>query len=119
MSVKFIDSLILYAADLKRTCEFYSRLGVPLEEEKHGDGPVHFAGELGSAHIAVFAAKPGNALKRGEGGATQIGFRVDSVEKALASVAGAKVLIPLQEVPWGKRAVIEDPDGRPVELNQS
>jgi predicted enzyme related to lactoylglutathione lyase len=32
---------------------------------------------------------------------------------------GARVLIRPEDVPWGRRAVVLDPDGRTVELNET
>jgi lactoylglutathione lyase len=120
MAISFIDSLILHSSRLEKCAAFYRELGLSLEHEQHGDGPVHYAGELQGAHIAIYEAKPGTAGARGIGGATQIGFRVSSLEETFRLVveAGAKVLVEPQTVPWGKRVVVEDPDGRPVELNQ-
>ena len=120
MGIKHIDALIMYASDLKKTVEFYRKLGVPLETEEHEEGPLHYACELGHAHVAVYESKPGAALMRGFGGASQFGLRVDSLEETygIAVAAGAKTIIAPMTAPWGRRAVIEDPDGRPVELNQ-
>ncbi len=121
MGIRSLDALILYSEDLNKSVEFYRKLGLPMEAEDHGDGPVHYACELNNAHVAIFEAKPGQALKRGSGGAMLFGLQVDSLEETLgfAVAAGATILIPRQNVPWGERAVIEDPDGRPVELNQA
>jgi len=126
MGLQFIDAMILYAADLKKTVEFYQKLGLPLETEEHEDGPKHFACELGNAHIAIYefsvknAGGPSKALPKGTSGASQLGLRVESVDQtfAIAVSLGAKILAEPQTVPWGRRAVFEDPDGRPIEINQ-
>lgn len=96
-------------------------LGLPLEKERHESGPVHFACEIAGVHIALYAGRSGEALKRGDGGAAQFGFQVESVDEAVeaAKAIGASVLIEPEEAPWGRRAVVQDPDGRPVELNQA
>ncbi len=121
MALTYVDALILYSASIQKTVEFYRSIGLLLEEEVHEEGPLHFACELGRTHIAVYEGKSGEALPRGTGGANQIGFQVDSLDDVFsaATKAGAPILIPPQEVPWGKRAVVQDPDGRPVELNQA
>jgi len=129
-----LGALILFAADLAHTVAFYRALGVPLAEERHEDGPAHFACELGPVHLAVFAAEPGSpapdspapsgrtgrAPSFRAGGSTFPGFAVPSIETALgaARALGAPVLQEPAEYPWGTRAVIEDPDGRAIELFQ-
>ncbi|MGD9635449.1 MAG: VOC family protein [Pirellulales bacterium] len=50
--------------------------------------------------------------------AVRIGFAVPSVDSAFAAslaAGGAEVSAP-QDSPWGRRAVVSDPDGQRVEL---
>ena len=122
MPLKMIDALVLYANDLEKTVAFYRSIGLTLETEEHDGGPIHFVCELEGAHFAIYEAKEKNeARRRAQGGGAQIGFRTDSLDSTmtLAQAAGAKILIAPQSVPWGKRAVLEDPDGRPIELNEA
>ncbi|RYE83338.1 MAG: VOC family protein, partial [Myxococcales bacterium] len=60
----------------------------------------------------------GHAPDRRAAGATLLGLRVADLDETLARLthAGARVLTPLQLTPHGPRAVVEDPDGRAVEL---
>ena len=95
-----------------------------MEEERHDDGPLHYACELGPVHFAIYPAEtPDNGAhpERLSPGGTQVGFQVDSVEAAFeAAVAlGARVMFEPDDYPWGRRAVVEDPDGRAVELNKA
>jgi len=115
-----VDSVVLGSARIEAAVALYRALGLPLVEERHEDGAAHYACEIGGAHFAIYPAAEGEAAPRGTGGFTQIGFQVRSLEDAFAAAraAGAGVLVPPEEVPWGRRAVITDPDGRPVELNQ-
>ena len=123
-----VASLVLFAADLERTADFYRLLGIPLGQERHasdpehGDGPVHVASEVGGGHLAVYDAGPPGGAAPGfrEAGSTFTGFYVDSLDDALAAVAGlgARVLAAHEVRPWGCRAVVLDPDGRAVEINQ-
>ena len=125
MGINRIDALVLWAADAEVTAAFYRALGLPLTPERHGDGPAHHACELDGVHIAVYetTGAPGLGATPGhrETGATLLGFQVDSVEDAVGAVRalGAPVVRSIEDVPWGRRAVVADPDGRPVELNQA
>ena len=99
---------------------FYRAIGVPLQEERHGaDGPLHHACDLDGVHIAVFAAPgQGEAPGIGQPGGSFAGFAVESVEAAVEAAVGvgATVLQAPDDYPWGRRAVLRDPDGRPVEV---
>jgi predicted enzyme related to lactoylglutathione lyase len=48
------------------------------------------------------------------------GFRVQSLDAVLSSlqVLQAEIIHPPSDSPWGRRAVVLDPDGRAVELTQ-
>jgi lactoylglutathione lyase len=116
-----IASLVLYAADPEATAAFYRALGLGLEDEDHGEGPVHFATELGPVHFAIYPARAaGRAGERGCGGSTFPGFYVASLDRAAQALAraGATTLTGHDQMPWGCRIVAEDPDGRAVEVNQ-
>ena len=122
MAAKYVDALVLRAADVTKAVEFYRAIGVPLEEERHDDGPLHYACELGPVHFAIYPAEPGGGHpERLSAGATQVGFQVESVEAAVEAAVGlgARVVVRPDDYPWGRRAVVEDPDGRAVELNKA
>jgi lactoylglutathione lyase len=114
-------ALVVYAADAARTAAFYRAVGVSLEDEDHGEGPVHFAADLDGVHFAVYPAQaPGRAPARRAAGGSFPGFYVTSLDQVTAALAGlgAPVLQAHEEMPWGCRILAEDPDGRPVEVNQ-
>jgi len=123
-----VGALILFTDRLEAMKAFYAALGVPLERERHGDGPVHWTAALGPVHFAVFEARDGDAAgaaagARGAprpraGGTTMPGFAVPSLERAFAAVTalGARVVQEPREAPWGPRALVLDPDGRLVEV---
>lgn len=117
----YLDALVLTCADLDAARAFYAALGLPLEAEDHGEGPLHYACELGPVHFALFAAREeGAAPGRGQAGAVLPGFQVASVEEAYAAAlaAGGQAVQEPADFPWGRRALVRDPDGRVVELNR-
>ena len=114
-------SLVLYAADPGMTAAFYRAIDLELADEDHGEGPVHFATELGPVHFAIYPAEaPGRARERRSGGGFFPGFYVESLDHAVQALArvGAPMLSGHEQMPWGCRVVAEDPDGRAVEVNQ-
>lgn len=105
--------LVLKTRQMDKLRAFYEAVGVELVEERHGKGPVHYAGRVGSTVLEVYP------LPEGDGDATtRLGFGVEDVDAVLAELQriGAATMNPPQETPWGYRAVVSDPDGRAVEL---
>jgi lactoylglutathione lyase len=116
-----IASIVVFTGQPERSVAFYRALGVPLEDEDHGDGEVHAAGEVDGVHVAVLpAVTPGSSPGWRAAGSTFTGFWVGSIEEVLATLEplGAQVLQAHQDREWGCRVVVADPDGRAVELNQ-
>jgi lactoylglutathione lyase len=116
-----VASIVVYSAHHSQAAAFYRAIGLPLEDEEHDDGPVHYACELGPVHFAVYPAEgPGSAPNRRAAGSTFPGFYVDSLETVAAGLSklSAPILGDHEHMPWGCRVVFQDPDGRPVEINQ-
>jgi lactoylglutathione lyase len=114
-------SLVLFTEDLQATGAFYRAIGLDLEDELHAEGPVHLAVELGPVHFAIYAAQaPGSAPEHRTSGSTFPGFYVASLDAATAALdaIAAPVLSGHDEMPWGCRVIVRDPDGRAVEINQ-
>jgi lactoylglutathione lyase len=120
--VTTVAALVLSAAETEKTADFYRALGVPLVDERHDEGPVHQAGQLGDVHVAVYPQEsPGRAPLQGAGGSVFFGFYVESLEVVVDVLArrGSPLLSDHEQMPWGCRVVAEDPDGRAVEINQT
>jgi lactoylglutathione lyase len=116
-----VSSVVMFSTRPDRTIAFYRSIGVNLADEDHGDGRVHAAADLGPVHLAVFRASEGGvAPGRRAGGSTFVGFYVDSLDQAVAALAAmsAPLLSGHETQDWGCRVVVEDPDGRAVEINQ-
>jgi predicted enzyme related to lactoylglutathione lyase len=108
--------IVLRSSDLDRADRFYRLLGINFVHERHGTGPEHLACELGSVVLEIYPVQAGATTT-----ALRLGFQVVSMAAALAGVceAGAQLLVPPKESPWGLRAVIRDPDGHRIELTEA
>jgi catechol 2,3-dioxygenase-like lactoylglutathione lyase family enzyme len=111
-----LNLVVLRVSDLEQASRFYGALGLPLRPERHGSGPEHLTADLGGA-VFDLCPRSGGAPTAG----TRVGFRVSSVEAAVAAcrALGAEILSPAAEGPWGLRAIVADPDGHRVELTQA
>jgi predicted enzyme related to lactoylglutathione lyase len=110
--------IVLRSADAARTRRFYEALGLKFAVEQHEKGVLHYACDLGGLILEIYPGKNAPHPDADAGGATMLGLRVDDVDQAHAAVtqAGAKSRRAPADSPFGRRAVVEDPDGRVVEL---
>jgi predicted enzyme related to lactoylglutathione lyase len=108
--------LVIRSVDLPRAKAFYEALGLRFLEEQHGNGPQHLACELGNAVFEIYPREPTGPSTT----SVRLGFRVAKVDEVLTVVgpAGGSVRMPAKDGPWGRRAVVSDPDGHVVELLQ-
>lgn len=99
----------------------YRALGFIFTEEQHGSGPIHHSCDLGGTILEIYPGTEGGAPDRRASGATALGFRVISLDATLLSLQqlGTSVLTQSKDSPWGRRAVVADPDGRAIEISQS
>jgi predicted enzyme related to lactoylglutathione lyase len=110
-----LNLLVLRVSDLDRSAVFYRLLGLSFTRHAHGSGPEHLASE---AHGFVFELYPATP-EQPPSVSARIGFAVadvDALATALGGVEGARVVSPPKDSPWGRRAVVADPDGHRVEL---
>jgi predicted enzyme related to lactoylglutathione lyase len=108
--------LVLKTRQVDKLRAFYLALGIEFGEERHGDGPVHYAGRAGGCVLEIYPL-PDDVSTADT--TARLGFAVADlagVVQALQALGAA--VTPPQETPWGWRAVMRDPDGRAVELSQ-
>jgi catechol 2,3-dioxygenase-like lactoylglutathione lyase family enzyme len=105
---------MLVCADLARSTEFYRDvLGLKLITDK---SPNWVEFDLGNG--ATLMLHPKNELVAVRPGSLQLGFTVDNVDQFVADCAAHDVPVfqdPYDE-PFGRVAVIGDPDGYPVQV---
>ena len=106
---------------MEATLAFYRCLGLSFVEEQHGSGPVHYSSQVSSTVLEIYPGDDAAQVNRKHSGATMIGFTIERVDSVIAAVQQlqAPVLTAPTDSPWGRRAVILDPDGRAIEVNES
>ncbi len=112
-----LSLVVLKTRQVEALRRFYGTLGIELAEERHGKGPVHFAGQVGDVVLEVYPLPDDGTLADTS---TRLGFSVARlVEVVLALKAlDTPIVTDPQASQWGLRAVVRDPDGRAVELYQ-
>lgn len=114
MSDVHCNLVVIRSQQLEESARFYSALGLSLSKHRHGTGPEHYASEGSGQTFEIYPLANDDSPTTG----IRIGFAVESVDQVferLLDVGGQSVSSP-KDSPWGRRAVVSDPDGHRVEL---
>ncbi|MEL6136186.1 MAG: VOC family protein [Cyanobacteria bacterium J06628_6] len=106
--------LVIRSLDIERVMLFYQRIGLSFVKHAHGTGPEHYTSEVDRFVFEIYPACSDGEVTR----QVRIGFEVgdvDAVFSALVEV-GAVVRSKPANSQWGRRAVVQDFEGRLVEL---
>jgi lactoylglutathione lyase len=111
-----LNLIVIRSSDLDRANRFYGTMGLEFTSHAHGKGPIHLACELGQQVFEIYPLGEGDLPTT----SARIGFGVPSVDEAYVALleAGGQPMSPPKDSPWGRRAVVVDPDGHRVELTQ-
>jgi len=120
MSKARLNLLVLRSKNVAAALEFYRAVGLAFVEEQHGSGPIHYSCELGGMVVEIYPGSDGAAPDRKVGGATTMGFSIKALDSTMATLEALKVEVVsgAKEGPWGRRAVVLDPDGRAIDLTE-
>ena len=108
-----LSLLVLQSADVQAAKDFYTFLGLSFVEEQHGAGPRPYSAKVGGLVLEIYPCQENKPSAR-----MRIGFRVPSLDQALETLRwrGVRIVREAKDTPWGRQAVVEDPDGNRVEL---
>jgi catechol 2,3-dioxygenase-like lactoylglutathione lyase family enzyme len=120
--LNYVSGILLVSTQPERLLAFYRDiLGVPLEEERHGDGPPHWGCELGDVHFAIH---PVDDYPEDSGvgvGAVKLAFMVFDLAAFTGWLATQGVELCYPPTSLGAESLVtavRDPDGNLVELTQ-
>lgn len=117
---KFFSAVLLCSENPERLVAFYREIvGIPLEDEQHGDTALHYGCELGDLHFAIHPAKNFEDGKTGVG-AVKLAFEVFDMSGFVKHVEskGGQLLYPPKERGPMTITAMSDPDGNMVEFTQ-
>ena len=118
---RMTPAIIFYALDTAATRRFYETLGLAFVEEKHGEGPTHYACDFLGMVLEIYPLRDGVSVKPCD--VVGVAFPVDDFEKTLASLKASGLkpgAVSVYIEARGLRAVsVRDPDGRLVRLLES
>jgi catechol 2,3-dioxygenase-like lactoylglutathione lyase family enzyme len=115
MSPSRLNLVVLRVCDIEPSAAFYRLLGLEFTRHSHGSGPQHYASEANGFVFELYPASPEQPVSA----STRIGFAVADVDASaalLSAVPGDRMVSAPKDSPWGRRAVVADPDDHRVEL---
>jgi catechol 2,3-dioxygenase-like lactoylglutathione lyase family enzyme len=117
-AIEFLGAVLLVSKDPERLVRFYRDvLGVPLEDEAHGDNLPHWGCTLGQLHFAIHPIEdfPDGRSAVGSVKLAFNTFDVHGLAKRLEA-DGVTLLYPPRDTGFFWVTAVEDPDGNLVEL---
>lgn len=95
----------------------YEQLGLSFEYHQHGKGPFHYASKINTIVFEIYPL-PQKVEKADH--TTRIGFQIDNLAQVIDYLEKTdwNIISPPQLTDWGNVAIIQDLDGRKVELTE-
>ncbi len=97
---------------MAKLAEFYTLLGLHFEYHKHGNSPMHYSAKAGETTIEIYPLAKGQSSADNN---LRLGFVVDNFDEIITLLVDNIVLQP-QQTEWGYMAILQDIDGRKVEV---
>ena len=93
----------------------YELLGMDFEYHKHGNGPYHFAYESNGMTFEIYPLT--KSMTKADGN-LRLGFDVTDLNEIVTKLKNTDWIIKsdIQETEWGLTAIVQDLDGRKIEL---
>jgi lactoylglutathione lyase len=108
--------LVIRTSEPEKLAHFYSILGLTFEYHKHGNSPFHYSTIIGQTVLEIYPfMKSQNEVDKN----LRLGFGIDNWDEMLWKLQNEhniKLLIEPTKTDFGFMTIIEDPDGRKIEL---
>ena len=107
--------LVIKTNQLHEMGAFYSLLGLSFDYHKHEQGIFHYSTQLGET---VFEIYPLPKKITEVDSTTRLGFEVNNLDSLMEALKlkNIKIVCEIIQTTLGKMAIIEDLDGRKIEL---
>lgn len=118
--IEFLSAVLLISKDPEKLAQFYRDVvGLPLEDEQHGDTEKHYGCELGDLHFAIHPIKNFEGSSYGTG-SVKLAFTVFDMNAFVARVEklGVKLAYPPKDMGFALLTGLTDPDGNYIEFSQ-
>ncbi|WP_299611393.1 hypothetical protein [uncultured Aquimarina sp.] len=110
-----LNLLVIRTSNPEILKDQYERLGFEFDYHQHGNGPLHYASELNGF---VFEIYPLTKSMEKADNSIRLGFDIEGLKSKIIDLSSSdwKILSEPKETEWGLTALIQDLDGRKIEL---
>lgn len=112
MNIKLI---VVRTSDIKALADFYSEFGLAFEYHKHGNSPYHYSSTIDKTVLEIY---PLTKSQTAPDKSLRLGFSIDNFETIVANLKenGTIFISEPGQTDFGFMTIVEDPDGRKIEL---
>ncbi|AYB34073.1 VOC family protein [Chryseolinea soli] len=112
-----LNLIVIKTDNLQGQAEFYTALGIQFDYHKHGNGPNHYASVAHRPTLEIYPL-PKNTTTPDN--TTRLGFMVERLDVLIADLKSRGVAIVSEPSvsEWGYGAIVQDLDGRKIELTE-
>jgi len=112
-----INLVVIKTDKIEAQKSFYSALGIEFDYHRHGTGPFHYASK-GMQPVLELYPLPKGVEQPDQ--TTRLGFGVTSLDQLIneLTLLHVKIIKAPRHSEWGYSAVVEDFDGRKIELTE-
>ena len=113
-----LNLLVIRTQNPEALKEQYEKLGFQFQYHQHGKGPFHYAHE---EEDFVFEIYPFKQEQEKADDSLRLGFVIKELDQSIEKLRKSnwKILSEVKEREWGKAAIVQDLDGRKVELKEA
>lgn len=107
--------IVIRTDNPQRLSDFYSLLGLVFDYHKHGNSPYHYGTTIGETVVEIYPlTKSQNTPDK----SLRLGFTIDHFDEVIEKLKSLNTVFSSEpsQTDFGFIAVIEDPDGRKIEL---
>lgn len=107
--------LVIRTPDIQALHEFYKRLGFQFEYHQHGPSPYHYSATIGTTVVELYPLAKGQAEADPY---LRLGFELECFDDVMAELKQKTIpfITEPTQTDFGFMAVVQDPDGRKIEL---
>jgi len=110
-----LNLLVIRTSEPKKLAKFYELLGIAFQYHRHGKGPFHYSAEI---EKMVFEIYPFLKSQKEPDSSLRLGFSIKNIDALFEEFEKneVKILKNPEISEWGYFGIIEDPDGRKIEI---
>ena len=110
--------IVLRTPDQKALADFYTLLGLKFDYHKHGNSPYHYSAHIDETVLEIY---PLSKTQTAADKDLRLGLSIENFESTMTALQDSNVNIvtPATQTEWGFMAIVQDPDGRKIELYKS